>query len=301
MKDPMAARGRREILLTAALFSTGGVAIKSIHMAGMQISCLRSGIAAVALLLFLPNARRGWTKPVWLLALAYAGTLASFVMANKLTTSANAIFLQNTTPIYILALGAVFLKEYPRRSDFIFLAPVAAGLLMCFFDEQHAMATAPNPPLGNLFALASGLLYAIVITGFRWQARSGDSSAGAKTATAGNILACVLALPFALPFVSGSPQDWIILVYLGVFQIGFAYFLMTRAIGDVTAFEASLLLLLEPTLNPVWTWLVYRERPGNMAIAGGILILISTAMWTWWNTRARAAPEPSIPVVPGPG
>jgi drug/metabolite transporter (DMT)-like permease len=285
MNSSLAARGRRDILVTAALFSTGGVAIKSIHMAGVQISCLRSGIAAVALLLFLPSARRGWTKSVWLLALAYAGTLASFVMANKLTTSANAIFLGNTTPIYIPVLGAVFLKEYPRRTDFLFLPPVAAGLLMCFFAGQQAVATAPNPPLGNLFALASGLLYAIVITGFRWQARSGVESAGAKTATVGNILACLLALPFTLPFAPGRPIDWAILAYLGIFQIGFAYFLMTRAIGHVSAFEASLLLLLEPTLNPMWTWLVYRERPGDLAIAGGILILISTTIWTWWNTR----------------
>jgi drug/metabolite transporter (DMT)-like permease len=288
MNFSVAARGRRDILVTAALFSTGGVAIKSIQMAGIQISCLRSGIAAAALLLFLPGARRGWTRSVWLLALAYAGTLASFVMANKLTTSANAIFLQNTTPIYILVLGAVFLKEYPRRSDFVFLTPVAAGLLMCFFAEQRALATAPNPRLGNLFALASGLLYAVVITGFRWQARSGVQSAGVKTATVGNILACLLALPFALPFAAGRPLDWAILAYLGIFQIGFAYFLMTRAIGHVSAFETSLLLLLEPTLNPIWTWLVYRERPGDLAIAGGILILISTTIWTWWNTRRPA-------------
>ena len=285
MKHSIAARSRRDILITAALFSTGGMAIKSVQMPGMQIACLRSGIAAVALLLFLPNARRGWNASVFSLALAYAATLATFVMANKLTTSANAIFLQNTTPIYILALGAIFLKEYPRQTDFLFLAPVATGLLMCFFSEQRAVATAPNPPLGNLFALASGLLYAIVITGFRWQARSGVASAGARTATVGNILACLLALPFALPLAPGRPLDWAVLAYLGIFQIGLAYFLMTRAIGHVSAFEASLLLLLEPTLNPIWTWLAYRERPGAMAIAGGILILISTTLWTWWNSR----------------
>jgi drug/metabolite transporter (DMT)-like permease len=285
MNQSIAARSRRDILITAALFSTGGVAIKSIQMAGMQISCLRSGIAAVALLLFLPGARRGWNARVVLLALAYAATLAAFVMATKLTTSANAIFLQNTTPIYILALGAIFLKEYPKRTDFVFLAPVAAGLLMCFFSAQPALATAPNPPLGNLFALASGLLYAIVVTGFRWQARHGGESGGAKTVTLGNILACLLSLPAAWPLTAGRPLDWTILIYLGVFQIGLAYFLMTRAMSHVTAFETSLLLLLEPTLNPIWVWLVYRERPGDLAIAGGVMILISTAVWTWWNTR----------------
>ncbi len=62
-------------------------------------------------------------------------------------------------------------------------------------------------------------------------------------------------------------MDWLILRYLGVFQIALAYFLMTRAMRCVPAFEASLLLLLEPVLNPIWTWLVYRERPGNLALA----------------------------------
>ena len=60
---------------------------------------------------------------------------------------------------------------------------------------------------------------------------------------------------------------------------------MTDAMKFVPAIEASLLLLLEPVLNPIWTWLVWRERPSNLALAGGALILGSTSAKAWWSRR----------------
>jgi drug/metabolite transporter (DMT)-like permease len=280
------------LLLTAALFSTGGVAIKSVHLAGAQVACLRSAIAAATLFLFLPGARRHWNTRVLLLSLAYAATLVAFVLANKLTTSASAIFLQDTAPLYILVLSSFFLHERPTRADLFFMLPLAAGLCLFFAGSEGALQTAPNPRLGNWIAAASGVSYAILVVGFRWFARIGDQNSGVATVGLGNVMAAAICLPFAWPLHSGHAVDWLILVYLGAVQIGLAYFLMTRAIKHIPAIEASLLLLLEPVLNPIWTWLVYRERPGSLALAGGALIIGATAAKTAWGalqTRARAA------------
>lgn len=285
MASQEALRSRQALLFTAALFSTGGVAIKAVHMSGVQVACARSGIAAIALLIVLPDARRNWNMRVLLLSVAYALTLVSFVIANRLTTGANAIFLQDTAPLYILILSAALLKEKPKRIDLWFLLPFAIAISLFFAGSERAVETATNPPLGNVIAAASGVFYALVIIGFRWMSRAGDEGGSLATVGLGNILGCLMCLPFALPLNDGRPVDWLILVYLGVVQIALAYFLMTKAMRRVPAVEASLLLLLEPVLNPLWTWLVYRERPGNLAILGGVLIIGATAARTWWSSR----------------
>jgi drug/metabolite transporter (DMT)-like permease len=80
-----------------------------------------------------------------------------------------------------------------------------------------------------------------------------------------------------------------VITYLGVFQIALAYVLLTSALRHVPAFEASVLLLIEPVLNPVWAFLVHGERPGAWALAGGVVIVAATAIKTWWDGRVEAA------------
>ena len=275
------ATGRRKLLATAALFSTGGVCIKSVRMSGLQVACLRSAFAAMALLVFLPAARRNWNPRVFLVAIAYAVTLASFVIANKLTTGANAIFIQDSALIFILLLSAALLRERPGRADFVLMIPMAIGLALFFFGNERAVETASNPALGNLVACGSAISWSFVIVGFRWLARGSHNGGALQAATLGNLLACLFCLPFAWPLPSGRVTDWVLLVYLGVFQIGLAYVLMTGAMEFVPAVEASLLLLLEPVLNPIWIWLVWHERPSNLALAGGALILSATLARAW--------------------
>ena len=289
MASSDALRSRQALLLTAALFSTGGVAIKAVHMSGPLVACLRSGIAAIALFLFLPESRRKWNARVLLLAMAYALTLVSFVLANRLTTSANAIFLEDTAPLYILVLSAFFLKEKPRAIDLWLMLPFAVAISLFFVGSQRAVETAPNPLSGNILAAVSGVFYACVVVGFRWMSRDGDESGSVATVGLGNVLSCLICLPFAWPIPSGHSLDWGVLIYLGVVQIALAYFLMTKAMKRVPAVEASLLLLLEPVLNPIWTWLVYREQPGRLAIVGGLLIIGATAMRTWWGERSAGS------------
>jgi drug/metabolite transporter (DMT)-like permease len=101
----------------------------------------------------------------------------------------------------------------------------------------------------------------------------------------GNALACLATLPMALPLRSLSFADGAVILYLGVFQIGLAYVCVTRAVRQVTAFEANTVLLLEPALNPVWAWMVHGERPPAMALTGGAIILSATLVHTWRQRR----------------
>lgn len=270
----------------ALLFSTGGAAIKATSLANWQVAGFRSLVAAVALVAFLPEARRGWNWRVLPVGLAYASTLVLFVLANKLTTAANAIFLQSTAPLYLLLLGPWLLGERIRRSDLLFITPIALGMTLFFVGAESAVATAPDPARGNPLAAASGLCYAFTLAGLRWLGKHAAAESRAMAAVvAGNLIAGVGCLPVALPVRSAGTGDVAVILYLGVFQIGLAYLCVTRAMRQVPAFEASMLLLAEPALNPVWTWVAHGERPSHWAIAGGALILAATFANTWWQTR----------------
>jgi drug/metabolite transporter (DMT)-like permease len=243
-------------------------------------------VAALFLFAVIPESRRIWNRRLLPVAFCYAVTLIFFVLANRLTTAANTIFLQSAAPLYVLLLGPLLLHEPVRRRDLAFVAAVVCGIA-CFFAGSPARgATAPDPARGNVFALASGVTYALMLVGLRRLSKVTESGAIATIAL-GNVIACLAALPMALPMSHITARNWAILVYLGAIQIGLAYFCLARGIRHVPAVEATALLMAEPALNPVWTWLVHGETPGSLAIAGGALILCATL----WNTLRPARAE----------
>ena len=135
-------------------------------------------------------------------------------------------------------------------------------------------------------ALASGLTWAATVMGLRWLGRrSDDPTATQPSLVAGNVLACVLTLGLALPVEHMPARDLAILAFLGVIQIGLAYVCLVAGIRGVPALEASLLLLLEPVLNPIWAWLVHGEAPGHWALVGGAIIMVATTARTAWDAR----------------
>ena len=278
------------MVAAAALFSTGGAAIKATDLSGLQVACLRSGIAAAALLAMLPAARRRWTGRTLLVGVAFAVTLILFVQANKLTTAANTIFLQSTSPVYVVLLGPLLLKERVRRGDLAFLAVLGVGMSLFFVSSEAAVDTATNPAAGNVLALLSGVAWAFTIIGLRWLGRAGDGGEAPVATVAGNAIACVVCLPFVLVDPGIRAADWATVAYLGVFQIGLAYVFLTRAMRTVGALEASLILFVEPALNPVWAWLAHGETPAALALVGGAIIVGATAVLT--VRRAAGSPQP---------
>ena len=286
---------RLGLLTAAVLFSTGGAAIKAAALTSWQIASFRSGIAAVVVWIFVPRARARWTPRILLVAAVYAATMVLFVAANKLTTSANTIFLQSTAPLYVLLAGPLLLGERVTRADLALVAAVAAGMALFFVAPGAPQTTAPDPARGNLLAALSGVAWAGTVLGLRWLGRTqptvveemGEAAAAPAlvTVVAGNALAFLACLPAALPVVHPTAASVGVVVYLGVVQIGIAYLALAAAMPYVPALEASTLLLVEPALNPAWAYLVHGERPSALAWLGGAVILLSALGKTWWDVR----------------
>jgi drug/metabolite transporter (DMT)-like permease len=273
-------RSRLYLLAAAVLWSTAGAAVKLSSLSAWQIASGRSLIAALVLALAIPSGRRLPSRRGLLAAVAYAATVVSFIIANKLTTSANAIFLQDTAPLYVLLLSPLVLRERPSRGELAAVPVFLLGLSLFFLDQLN-----PGQLWGNVVALGSGVAFALCILGLRAVGEEGSS-----VLVWGNLIAGFSVLLPALGGPSPTALDLGMLVFLGVFQLGLAYTLFQRGLRETPAVEASLLILLEPVLNPVWTFLFTGERPGPWALVGGAIILLATAWRTLLGSRAGAAP-----------
>ena len=283
-------RGRATLAVVAAavLFSTAGAAIKTAAFSAAQVSAVRSGIAALTLLLWLGR-RFTWSFRLLGIGAIYAATLTLFVVATKWTTAADAIFLQSTFPVFMLLLAPWLLKERVTRRDVMAVAVMALGIVLCFRGAAVVTATAPNPVVGNLAGLGAGVAWALTIAALRHLERETHADAasreglGLSAVVVGNAIACSVALPWALPLPHATAAGWGTLVYLGVFQVALAYVCLTSGIRRLPAMEASLLLLIEPVLNPIWAWLVRGENPGIWVVAGGAVIIGASAAKSVWD------------------
>lgn len=276
---------RAEILMLAAavLWSTGGVLIKLIPWNAAVISGARSAIAAVVMFFFMRatgSKIRFNRYSVWA-ALMMTGLMFSFVVSNKLTTAANAIVLEYTSPVLILAFSAVFLKQKFHRQDLAAVILVFLGISLFFFDRLT-----PGHLAGNLVALLSGVFCA----GTYILGGQADTDSRMSGILFSHVLTAAIGLPFAAfdpPKVTATAV--LSLLALGVFQIGVSYVLYAMALRDCPPLACSLLGAAEPLLNPVWVFLFDGEAPGAFAIAGGVVVILTVTGWCVWRDRFVAA------------
>jgi drug/metabolite transporter (DMT)-like permease len=252
------------LLLAALCWSLGGVLIKSIDWPPMAIAGGRSAIAIPMILLCIGRPRFTFSLAQIGGALSYAGTVVLFVFATRMTTAANAIFLQYTAPIYVALIGRRYLGERASRIDWLVIAVALVGIGLFFMDRLTVSGW-----WGNVMALASGLAFALVALFLR------KEKAGSPIASIvlGNVIVALAGLPFVLRAPSLGEESLWRLVLLGTIQLGLPYIFYATAIKQVTALEATLIPLLEPVLNPLWVMLALGERPGPWAILGGLLVL----------------------------
>jgi drug/metabolite transporter (DMT)-like permease len=266
----------------AILWSSGGLFIKLAPMPALAVACGRSLVAG---LFYLALLRPDLRKARWATAASYAACIVTFVSATKLTTAANAIFLQYTGPAYVLVLSPLLLDEPFRPLDAVCVALSLAGMSLFFVGKVEA-----GQALGNALGIVSGVFFALTLVLLRRDARAGRGDALPATAL-GNLLAAAVTLPFALRALPAvlTPRGAGVLLYLGIVQLGLAYWLFIKGVRRVPAAEASLICMLEPVLNPVWVLIGFGERPGAWAIAGGAVVISAVVVRTLAPQPQRAS------------
>ena len=268
---PDHSKGVLAVVLTALLWSSGGLFIKLISLTSMQLSFFRCLIAAIVFAVIFRKKVLKVNRLAILNAFFYATVLTLFVIATKTTTAANAIFLQSTAPIYVLIFEPIINKTRWEPINIITITVCFIGMILFFLGELS-----PGHLEGNIVALLAGVAFAAFFLGMRKNDKEYQQSA----IFYGNIIVAVICIPFILELETISFNDLWMVSFLGVFQIAAAYAIFTYGIKRILAVEASIISMLEPVLNPVWVFLGYGEVPTTYAILGGVIIISAITVRT---------------------
>lgn len=262
-------KGIAATIIAAILWSTGGLFIKILPQSALVILFYRS-IYAGLLFLFIFRSKALKVNRLSIAAsIFYALLLVTFVNATKLTTAANAIFLQYTAPAFVLLLEPRIFRIPLRPINVITVIFSFIGMALFFVDQLET-----DSWLGIAFAAVSGL----ALTGFVLCQRLNSANYQENSILLGNLWVILYVLPWIYDDLSATPSEHGILLFLGIFQIGLGYIFFTYGQRILPAIESSLIALLEPVLNPIWVLIGYGEMPSRWAIIGGGIIILSLIM-----------------------
>ena len=270
-KIPKHRKGLILISLTAFLWSSSGLFIKVLTLSAFQILFFRSSIAAVTILLVTIIRRRKIEYKMDLISIlcsfSFAGILMFFVIATKLTTAANAIFLQFTAPIYMLFLEPVFLKTKFNKNNLLTILVCIFAMTLFFFGKLEI-----GNIYGNIIAIVSGLCFAFFSLFLKWKKDLHKSVNTINSIILGNVIVAVVCFPIVFSKLSFNFTESMILIYMGVFQIGLSYIIFNEAIKFVSATESLIIATLEAIFNPIWVFIGIGETPSVYAVIGGLII-----------------------------
>jgi drug/metabolite transporter, DME family len=254
-------------VIAAILWSTAGVFIKLLSQDAFTILFYRSFFAAILFLIIFRKEIFKVNKLTGIAVLFYAPLLICFVTSTKLTTAANAIFLQYTAPALVLLVEPIFLKTKLSKINIWTVILCISGMALFFVDQLAA----PDNWLGIVIACFSGLM----LTGLIVTQKMNNNSGQLAAVFWGNVAVCVITLPWFMESAYPSVGELSYLMILGFGQLGLGFIFFLRGQQHLTAIESSLISMLEPILNPVWVIIGYGETPGLWALMGGLLIVVT--------------------------
>lgn len=252
----------------ALVWSTGGLLIKWIEQDAFTILFYRSFYAGILFLFVFRRAALRLDKKTILISLCYAPLLICFVSATKMTTAANAIFLQYIAPAIVLIAEPRIFKIPLKRYNVITVIVCTLGMSLFLFEQKEG-----SHWIGDGIALLSGMFAAALFLTLKMSNRTQQMSG----ITLGNMWIVLITLPWFLKSPPASLEEHGMLAFLGFVQIGLGYLLFTYGQRRIPATESALIAMLEPILNPLWVMIGYQEIPSSWSLAGGFIILTALA------------------------
>ena len=253
----------------ALMWSLAGFNIKMIEWSPYAIAAGRS---LVAVILLAPMVlRKGFQKIDRYViggAICYAAFNYCFITSTTLTSSAIAIMMQYTAPIYVALLSWLFLRERVGWADIISVGFVFLGMIFFFLDSNSGGSLK-----GNIVSIFNGITFAGISIFLRLQ-KDGNP---ALSMYLGNVISAVAGLP--IMWNAGMP-DTISLLFLLLagLLVAVSYTLYAKASTGLSALETVLIPIIDPVMNPVWVFLFLDERPGALTIVGAAVILVSVTI-----------------------
>jgi drug/metabolite transporter (DMT)-like permease len=276
-------RGILATMAAALIWSSAGVLVKLLHQDAFTILCYRSLYAGLIFLAVFRKEALHFDRRAFLISFFYAPLLICFVTSTKLTTAANAIFLQYLAPAIVLVAEPKLLGLKMKRYNIITVFVCLFGMSFFHFEQRGT----EHHWIGDGLAAMSGLFLAGLVLALRFSTRQEQVSG----ILLGNIWVVLITLPWFIKSTPPTNEEHLMLAFLGFIQIGVGYLLFTYGQRRIPALESSLISMLEPILNPVWVIIWYGEKPSAWSIAGGTIILMALAARMLYISRLRAPLE----------
>jgi len=261
------------LVAVSVLWSFAGVAVKTAGMHPLGFAFYRCLFAALPMAVFagLGVGRRPAARWMVLSVCVYTAVVTCFVASMSLSTAAAGIFLQYSAPAFCALLSWIFLRRRIGRRTFVALVVASAGIAVMVAFRPATQGVA-GPALGLVSGVAFGALPLILAQVDR--ASSGRANPF-LVVLFNNLGAVVILLPLCIATGSLGVQtrQLLIVAATGMFQLALPYVLFQLALRRVNVVDASLLILLEPVLNPLWVVLFVGERPDVATVIGGVAIL----------------------------
>jgi drug/metabolite transporter (DMT)-like permease len=287
--DPLLRRARLSLVLAAVLWSLAGVFIKFLPLPPLTIVFYRSLFASLFFAFFVRKSIAVPKVALLVSILAYTAAISAFVSANKITTAANAIALQYTAPMFVFVIVHFLFGEKITSTSWLSL-----GLGMLGIAVIGAGSAGQPDAAGVIIALLSGLLFSIYMVSLRFLK---EFHPGTLTFL-NNLVCCLILLPLVGSELSLSLKEGWIVAVMGVVQLGVPYWLFSKGLEQVSIQEASLIVLIEPVLNPIWVALIVGELPSSATLVGGICIVGSLGFRYLLQVQNKNLAKPGFPDAP---
>ncbi len=256
-----------QMVFCAMLWSIAGLLINHVHMNPFVIAGGRSLFAALTVVVFMKLTKQKFiiSKNTLISGILLCGVFVCFVGANKLTTAANAIVLQYTSPIFVIVFSLVFLRKKPRTLDVIAVFLTLVGVILFFIADLDA-----GSMIGNLIAVVAGAFFGGTFVAV------GNTKGEEKMS--GILLAHVFCACIGVPFAAFTENTFSVkgialVAVLGIVQLGIPYILYALASNHCSTISCVVISALEPIFNPVWVAIIDREIPSPLAIISGVFLI----------------------------
>lgn len=261
------------MLACALLWSANGLCIKLTPWNSMVLTGWRGFAGAVTLFAAMKALKMkiSINLRTVLIGVCVCATGFLYIIANRLTTAANAIVLQYTSPVWLVVLSMIFFKKRYRGLDYAAAIFTVAGIALFFMDQL-----APGGALGNVIGIIDGCSLAGAYL------LMGESEGGNRLS--GTLMGLVLMALIGIPFTALYPPQVtaisaLMVAVMGIFMLGLPYALYSVAINYCPPLGCVLISSIEIVLNPVWVWLGTGETPDKFALIGSAVILITVTLW----------------------
>ena len=256
------------IMAAVIIWSLSGLLVKAVNADPLWITLIRCLGGGIFLLPYIFKEKIYPIKNIFFGGIFMAIFLLSLTITTRISSSAMAISMQYTAPMYVIGYSFYKSKEIKFNKFIVFLL-IFAGIIFNSITSMNG---------GNWWAVVSGITIGLAFVFYSYNLQKVKKGNLLGIVALINIISAIfygILLIFRYSPPPSSFNEIIILSISGIVISGISYALYGEGLREISMEKAMIICLAEPILNPLWVYLGKGEIPSMTTVIGSILILLS--------------------------